>query len=156
MNARGAGREDGGIANGERGGGGEGWSRYNHGNACGRGLRGTGTAGRRRAALFPWRLPWQHNAGYTPSTESCPSVSQAVLLLKLVSKLDMFSHRAGVSVALATAGVPACIWLPCDVRFHVLCTIAGVVESLVAAVIVTYVWLLSCVCANVQLQVLQA
>ena len=77
-------------------------------------------------------------------------------LLQLVCVLDVLSHRARIRIALSTAGILAHVWLSCDVRLHVFCTVARVVELLRAALVVTFVGLFSRMRANMQLEVLQA
>ena len=56
-----------------------------------------------------------------------------------MGKLDVFPHGAGVRVALVTPGDLAGVRLARDVSLHVLGTVASVVETLVAVLIMTRV-----------------
>ena len=75
--------------------------------------------------------------------------------LQLVHKLDVLSHGTRIRVGLAATQVLAHVRLSGDVRLHMLGSVAGVVESLLAAIMVALVWLLPCVGTDVQLEVFQ-
>ena len=79
----------------------------------------------------------------------------AGLLQPLVSVLDVFSHRARISVALSAACVSTDVRLSRDVSLHVFGAVARVVEFLCAAFVVTLVWLFPGVRPYVQLEVLE-
>lgn len=72
-----------------------------------------------------------------------------------VGKLDVFPHGAGVCVALGAAGDFAGVRFASDVRLHVLGPVTGVVETLVAVLIVACVRLLPGMRPHMQLEVLQ-
>ena len=72
-----------------------------------------------------------------------------------MGKLDVFPHGARIRVALVTPGDLAGIRLACDVSLHVLGTIAGVVETLIAVLIMTRVRLFPRVGPDVEFEVLQ-
>ena len=73
-----------------------------------------------------------------------------------VSKLNVFPHRTRVRVALVAARHLTGIRLACDVCLHVLGTVTGVVESLIAVFIVTGIWLFPCMCPNMKLQIFES
>ena len=90
----------------------------------------------------------------TPSAATAAALRAS--LSHSVGKLDVFPHRAGVGVALCASGDFAGVRFTRDVGLHVFCTVAGVIESLVAVLVVAGIRLLSCVGPNMELEVLQA
>ena len=76
-------------------------------------------------------------------------------LFQLVRVFDVFSHRAGIRVALTAARVLADVRLSCDVRLHVLCSVARVVELFRATFVVAFVGLFTSVRTYMQFEVLK-